>query len=241
MLRVAKNYIQVSILGGHTYRYVQACKRWVYWVVKGGSEQFWGDFCALSCSCTLAPNYQLGHFSNLNRADKLQNPQLFPPRWWQTPRFCNNVRICGFLSLESFEAGNLHALWHQRLLSNISRPDWKESILKIPRSISPQLVSTLELASGDCQPFTLTLVLRWSFVRGEDSTLEWGFDECVQDRDTGCKRAVCVVLASALEQVRSRWGRNWVPSSHLSWAFIRYQSKAEHSGTYIWGAAGGSV
>ena len=136
------------ILGGHTYRYVQACKRYVYWVVKGGSEQFWGDFCALSCSCTLAPNYQLGHFSNLNRADKLQNPQLFPPRWWQTPRFCNNVRICGFLSLESFEAGNLHALWHQRLLSNISRPDWKESILKIPRSISHQLVSTLGLASG---------------------------------------------------------------------------------------------
>ena len=211
------------------YRHVKGmCTGWSREAVNNFEATF-----ALSRAAALWPqitNWDIFRISTEPTSFRILN---YFPRWWQTPRFCNNVRICGFLSLESFEAGNLHAFWHQRLLSNISRPDWKESILKIPRSISHQLVSTLELASGDCQPFTLTLVLRWSFVRGEDSTLEWGFDECVQDRDTGCKRAVCVVLASALEQVRSRW----VPSSHLSWAFIRYQSKAEH----LWGAAGGTV
>ena len=38
------------------------------------------------------------------------------------------MRICGFLSSESFEPG-LHAFRHQRVLSNISPRDWKESIL----------------------------------------------------------------------------------------------------------------
>ena len=127
----------------------------MYRHVKGGCTG-WSREAVNNFEATFAPLVQLFLLQITNwdifriaaKPTSFRILNYFYSRWWQTPRFCNNVRICGFLSLESFEAGNLHALWHQRLLSNISRPDWKESILKIPLPISHQLVSTLELASG---------------------------------------------------------------------------------------------
>ena len=208
------------------YRHVKGgCTGWSREAVNNFEATF-----VLSRAAALWPqitNWDIFRISTEPTSFRILN--YFHSRWWQTPRFCNNVRICGFLSLESFEAGNLHALWHQRLLSNISRPDWKESILKIPRSISPQLVSTLELASGDCQPFTLTLVLRWSFVRGEDSTLEWRFDKCVQ------KSSLCGFGFS------TRAGEKQVGpklTSVLSFDQISVQGWTRW---HIWGAAGGTV
>ena len=127
------------------YRHVKGgCTGWSREAVNNFEATF-----AVSRAAALWPqitNWDIFRISTEPTSFRILN--YFHSRWWQTPRFCNNVRICGFLSLESFEAGNLHAFWHQRLLSNISRPDWKESILKIPRSISHQLVSTLGLASG---------------------------------------------------------------------------------------------
>ena len=64
---------------------------------------------APSRAAAWAPNYQLGHFSNLNQADEIQNPQLFPrdDGRLQNPLTIREevkmTRIRGFLSSESFE------------------------------------------------------------------------------------------------------------------------------------------
>ena len=112
--------------------------------------------------CSTAPNYQLGHFLNLNQAEPsftILNcfHSTTCPRWWQAPRICNNVRIGkNDENLWLFVVG---IIWTRLACFPASKAPFKylttglkgvNFVLEINSSppSPPKLASTLGLASG---------------------------------------------------------------------------------------------